>query len=231
MMGEPSLVLASTSPRRRELLAFGGWKFSTRPAEVDESQRTGEAPDAYVLRLAESKARTCAASPKNRGTMSAGKDQTILAADTAVVDGKAILGKPKDMAEAVEMLRRLRSRTHQVHTGIAVFRSSDGNLATDLCVTDVPMRAYSDEEIETYVASRDPLDKAGAYAIQHPQFHPVEKISGCYASVMGLPLCHLTRTLRHFGITPRSAISAECQSRLNYTCPISAAVLRGEQVG
>jgi septum formation protein len=222
-MGKRLLVLASNSPRRRELLALGGWIFDTRPAEVDENQRPGEAPGTYVLRLAESKARTCAAS--------AHQDQTILAADTAVVDGKAILGKPKDKAEAVEMLWRLRSRTHQVYTGIAVIGMSDANLGMDLCVTDVPMRLYSDKEIDTYVASGDPLDKAGAYAIQHSEFHPVEKLSGCQASVMGLPLCHLTRTLRKFGIAPRTDISAECQSSLNYKCPISAFVLHGEQVG
>jgi len=238
-MGEPYLVLASNSPRRRELLALGGWMFNIRPTEVDERQRPGEAPGTYVLRLAESKARACAGSPQNRGGMSptnmgmisAGDDLTILAADTAVVDGKAILGKPKDMAEAVEMLRRLRSRTHQVYTGIAVMKLSSGNPGTDLCVTDVPMRAYSDEEIDAYIATGDPLDKAGAYAIQHPLFHPVETMSGCYASVMGLPLCHLTRTLRPLDIAPSTDISAECQSCLNYTCPISAAVLRGEQVG
>ena len=255
-MGESLMVLASNSPRRRELLALGGWIFNSRPAKIDESQRPGEAPGTYVLRLAESKAHACAASPKNRGTMSpndtgmisAHEELIILAADTAVVDGKAILGKPKNTAEAVEMLQRLRGRTHQVYTGIAVMRLPDGNLVTDLCVTDVPMRAYSEEEINTYVATGDPLDKAGAYAIQHPQFHPVpsrtrfgvicwnrdyhvETLSGCYASVMGLPLCHLTRTLCQLDIAPRTDISAECQSRLNYTCPISAAVLRGEQVG
>jgi len=230
-MGKPYLVLVSNSPRRRELLALGGWMFNTRPAEVDESQQPGEAPGTYVLRLAENKARSCDASPKNKGTMSAREELTILAADTAVVDGNAILGKPINKAEAVEMLRRLRGHTHQVYTGIAVMRLSDGNLGTDLCVTDVAMRAYSEEEIDTYVATGDPLDKAGAYAIQHPKFHPVETMSGCYASVMGLPLCHLTRTLRQLGIAPKTDISAECQSSLNYTCPISAAVLRGEQVG
>jgi len=170
-------------------------------------------------------------SPTNKGIISAHEELIILAADTAVVDGKAILGKPKNTAEAVEMLQRLRGRTHQVYTGIAVMRLLDGNLVTDLCVTDVPMRAYGEEEINAYVATGDPLDKAGAYAIQHPQFHPVETMSGCYASVMGLPLCHLTRTLCQLDIAPRTDISAECQSSLNYTCPISAAVLRGEQVG
>jgi MAF protein len=230
-MGKPYLILASNSPRRRELLALGGWMVNTQPTEVDESQRPGETPGAYVLRLAESKARTCAASPKIRERMSAHENLTILAADTAVVEGKVILGKPKDMAEAVEMLRQLRSHTHQVYTGIAVMRMPEGNLGTDLCVTDVPMRAYSNEEIDSYVATGDPLDKAGAYAIQHSRFHPVERMSGCYASVMGLPLCHLTRTLRQFDIAPQTDISAECQSSLKYTCQISAAVLRGEQVG
>lgn len=129
------------------------------------------------------------------------------------------------------MLCRLRGHTHQVYTGIAVLRMSDETLITDLCVTDVPMRAYGDGEIEAYVATGDPLDKAGAYAVQNPRFHPVEHLSGCYASVMGLPLCHLTRTLRQLDIVPRTDISAECQSALDYACPISSAVLRGEMVG
>jgi MAF protein len=230
-MGEPDLVLASNSPRRRELLALGGWKFSVHPAEVDESQRPGEQPGTYVLRLAESKARTCSASLKLRETVFTGEGVIILAADTAVVDGNDILGKPKSRVEALEMLHRLRSRTHQVYTGITVMRVSDGNLGTDLCVTDVPMRGYSDEEIESYVATGDPIDKAGAYAIQHPEFHPVKTISGCYASVMGLPLCHLTRTLRQLDVAPRTNISAECQSRLNYECPIFTAVLSGGKAG
>lgn len=230
-MGKPSLVLASNSPRRQELLALGGWKFITRPTEMDESQLPGEAPGSYVLRLAESKARICAESSKSGAMKSTHEDLTILAADTAVVDGETILGKPKNTVDAVEMLRRLRGRTHQVYTGIAIIRMSDGNLGRDLCVTDVPMRVYNDEEIDTYVASGDPLDKAGAYAIQHPGFHPVETMAGCHASVMGLPLCHLRRTLRKFDISPSTDISAECQSALNYKCPITAAVLRGEQVG
>ncbi len=197
--------------------------FHTLPANVDESQRSGEAPDIYVLRLAESKARACA------GTAHA--DLVILAADTAVADEKTILGKPKDMAEAVQMLHKLRGHTHQVYTGIAVLRLSDKVLVTDLCVTDVPMRDYTDSEIAAYVATGDPLDKAGAYAIQNTGFHPVESLHGCYASVMGLPLCHLTRSLRKLGIAPRTEIVEACQSSLKYACPISSAVLRGEMVG
>jgi MAF protein len=204
-------------------MALGGWKFHIRSTETDESRLPGEAPGTYVLRLAEGKARACAAT--------ALADQTLLAADTAVVDGKDILGKPKDMAEAATMLRRLRGHSHQVCTGIAVLRVSDGALVTDLCVTDVPMRDYSDDEVAAYVATGDPLDKAGAYAIQHLTFHPVEGLSGCYASVMGLPLCHLTRALRQLDIAPRTDISKECQLALEYICPISSAVLRGEMVG
>jgi MAF protein len=222
-MSKPLLVLASNSPRRRKLLALGGWMFHTRPADVDESQRPGEAPGAYVLRLAESKARACAAT--------AHPDLIVLAADTSVVNGNAILGKPKDIAEAAEMLKALRGHSHQVYTGIAVLRLSDGRLVTDLCITDVPMRATRDDEIEAYVATGDSLDKAGAYGIQNAGFHPVEAMQGCYASVMGLPLCHLARSLHSLGIAPRTDIAGECQSALKYACPISAAVLRGEMVG
>ncbi len=217
------LVLASNSPRRRELLRLGGWKFDTRPAEVDESLRPGETPDMYVLRLARSKAQMCAET--------ALQDEIILAADTTVADGESILGKPKDPAEAMAMLRSLRGHNHQVQTGIAVLRQSDGTLVTDLCITEVPMRAYRDEEIDAYVASGDPLDKAGAYAIQNAEFHPVERFGGCYASVMGLPLCHLSRSMRKLGIAPTTDIAAECQSALRYACPIFPAVLRGEMVG
>lgn len=222
-MGKPFLVLASNSPRRRELLAFSGWDFDTLPAEVDENLRPGETPGPYVLRLAESKARACnLRSPENR---------IILAADTAVVDGKTILGKPGDAAEAKDMLQRLRGHTHRVFTGIAAMRPGEGNLLTDLCVSEVPMRNYTDAEIDSYVASGDPLDKAGAYAIQHPEFRPVERMSGCYACVMGLPLCHLTRLMRRFDILPLVDISSACQSSLNYACQVSAAILHGGQTG
>jgi septum formation protein len=217
------LVLASTSPRRRELLRLGGWMFETRPADVDESQQPGEAPRDYVLRLAESKARAGAASART--------GEVLLAADTAVVNGETVLGKPKKPAEAGAMLRTLRGHSHLVMTGLAVLRPADGHLVTDLCVTDVPMRAYHDDEVEAYVASGDPLDKAGAYAIQHPAFHPVDSLGGCYASVMGLPLCHLTRSLRKIGISPNTDIAEECQSALAYTCPIFSAVLRGDMIG
>jgi septum formation protein len=217
---KPGLVLASNSPRRRGLLALGGWSFEVLAADVDERQLTGEAPAAYVLRLAETKARAVA-SLVQAGTL-------VLAADTIVVDQGELLGKPVDSVDATRMLKQLRGRTHQVYTGLAVLRVRDGRLLSDLCVTDVPMRAYSDQQIKAYVRSGDPLDKAGAYAIQHAGFRPAQDMTGCYASVMGLPLCHLTRLFSQFGLpAPRDAALA-CQGELGYDCPISGAILRGE---
>ncbi len=151
----------------------------------------------------------------------------IIAADTTVADEGNILGKPADAAEAESMLRRLRGRQHQVYTALAVLRTADGRLWHDLGVTDVPMRLYSDEEIQSYVSSGDPLDKAGAYAIQHAGFHPVASLQGCYANVMGLPLCHLTRLLRQVGIQPEQPVADACQAALAYTCGVYAQILGG----
>lgn len=216
---KPLLVLASNSPRRRQLLALADWDFQVSAANVDESQfPQGESPADYVLRLAETKARAVKADP----------DQIVLAADTTVMDGSDILGKPSDADEAIAMLKGLRGHTHQVYTGIALLRLSDGLLLKDLCVTDVPMRNYSDEEIMTYVQTGDPLDKAGAYAIQHPQFHPVAHIDGCFASVMGLPVCHVILLMRKMDIQPKTDFFAGCETLLEYQCPISNTILSRE---
>src|SRR5512140_1457380 len=128
------ILLASNSPRRRELMALGDWTFNVSVTNVDERQRLGEAPGDYVLRLAEDKA--LAAAPR------ASSGEIIVAADTTVVDADALLGKPADATEAVAMLKQLRGRKHQVFTGIAVLNMSTGQLLKDLCVTDVPMRDY-----------------------------------------------------------------------------------------
>jgi septum formation protein len=220
---EPLLILASNSPRRKQLLSLGGWTYSIAVADVDESLRPGEAPGDYVLRLAEAKARKTAenAHPEN----------VVIAADTTVVDGDDILGKPRDEGEAVHMLKRLRGHTHQVFTGFALLRVSDNQTITDLTVTDVPMREYSDDELDAYVQTGDPLDKAGAYAIQHAHFRPVENLTGCYASVMGLPLCRLTYLLERFDISPKAEVGYRCQTELQYDCPISSAILRGALAG
>jgi len=152
----------------------------------------------------------------------------VVAADTTVVDGESILGKPADPSEAKRMLNQLRGRVHQVYTGIAALRVRDGLLLSDVCVTDVPMRNYSDKEIESYVATGDPLDKAGAYAIQDPHFQPVASMNGCYASVMGLPMCHVTRLLLQMDFPPAADVPTKCQALLNYSCPIFSSVLRKE---
>ena len=192
-------------------------------ADVDESILPDEDPASYVLRLAESKARAVLGS--------AHAEQIILGADTAVIDSGDVLGKPLDSSDAAKMLRRLCGHAHQVYTGIAALRVADRKLVTDLSITDVPMRSFSDEEIDAYVGTGDPLDKAGAYAIQHPGFQPVEKLSGCFASVMGLPLCHIVRSLRKLDVNTASDVPTSCQAYLSYQCNVSSAVLRGENVG
>ena len=204
------LILASNSPRRRHLLALLSWDFRVIPADVDESLIPGESPSEYVLRLAESKARAVGAL--------VGADAVVVAADTTVVDGDEILGKPIDAADAEQMLRQLRGRVHQVLTAVAVMRAADGELLTDLCVTNVPMRDYSNEEMLAYIASGDPLDKAGAYAIQHTGFHPAENLQGCYANVVGLPLCHLARIFRRLGFPSGAGLPQACQAVFGYQC-------------
>lgn len=212
-----NLILASNSPRRKQLLALGGWVFRVLGAEIDESPLPGEKPPAYVLRLAESKARAVAAG--------APPASLIVAADTTVADDGQILGKPLDAADARRMLQQLRGHAHKVYTAIAVLLSMDGSLLLELGETEVPMRDYSEAEITAYVASGDPLDKAGAYAIQHTGFNPVNGLQGCYANVMGLPLCHLTRALRRLGLPPKNDVPQACQHELGYRCPIYRTIL------
>ncbi|HVN55837.1 MAG TPA: nucleoside triphosphate pyrophosphatase [Anaerolineaceae bacterium] len=211
------LYLASNSPRRKQLLGLTGWEFQVAPADLDETPLDGEAPREYVLRLAEEKARAAAQRLVEAGQAPG----LVLAADTTVVeDGWRILGKPSSPAEAVEVLRRLRGRVHEVDTALVLLRQSDGALFKDLCSTLVPMREYREDEIQAYVDSGDPLDKAGSYAIQHAGFHPVEKLQGCYANVMGLPLCLLSHLLSRAGVEPGSHIPAACQAGLEYACPV-----------
>lgn len=220
---DPLLYLASNSPRRRQLLSAAGWDFIPRPADIDETLLEDEPPAAYVLRLAEEKARQAARTIAGEGV--------ILAADTAVVDPDpppgqpAILGKPVDAADAADMLRQLRSKIHLVYTALAVLRCRDQLLYTDLSVSSVPMRAYSDEEIEAYTATGDPLDKAGAYAIQSRDFHPVEGFTGCTASVMGMPLCHAAHLLSFVGVSAGRGWASACLSGPAPRCPADDLIL------
>jgi len=194
--------------------------FNVIVSDVDESQLVGEAPREYVLRLAQAKALAVAekADPAN----------IVIGSDTAVIDGNEILGKPINKEDAERMLKQLRGHTHQVYTGVAIHRVSDGKMLTELCITDVPMRPYSDDEITAYVQTGDPMDKAGAYAIQHPDFQPVESMYGCYASVMGLPMCHVIRALQKLDVYPDANVAMACQNLLSYECPVSSAILSGE---
>jgi septum formation protein len=222
-MGMPTIILASNSPRRRQLLAWTGWSFQVSPVDINETPHPGEAPDVYVSRLARGKAEA--------GAKHAQPECLILAADTIVADEQGLLGKPGGPDEAVEMLLRLKGRSHQVYTAIHLISTSFGLSTADCSCANVPMRAYTADEIAAYVKTGDPLDKAGAYAIQHAGFHPVENFHGCYACVVGLPLCHLVRSMARLGFSPFNDVPAVCQANMNYQCPVYEAILRGEDVG
>ncbi len=203
----PHLVLASRSPRRQALLASLGLTFTVDAADVDETPAAGEAPEALVCRLCRAKAQVVAARHPAA---------VVLAADTIVVLDGEVLGKPADAAEATAMLAALRGRTHIVYTALAL--AWNGELRTELSTSFVTMRSYTDAEIAAYVATGDPLDKAGAYAIQHPQFAPVAAWQGCYASVMGLPL-RLTRDLlAAVGISVPADPAAACSGVIGEKC-------------
>ncbi len=220
MTNEKRLILASNSPRRKELLAFGDLPFEVRPADVDESVLPDEAPGNYVSRVAFAKAQLVAEA------LDAG---WVLAADTTVVLDERILGKPHNAETARRMLRDLRGRSHDVFTGLTIMNAATGEQISDLAASRVPMRNYSDEEMEAYIASGDPLDKAGAYGIQHKGFHAVENMQQCFANVVGLPLCHLTRSLRKWNFAFDLDIPGACRAHFDYECPIFDEVLKWEQ--
>jgi MAF protein len=183
------LILASGSPRRRQLLAHLGLPFRVVVPEVEEDIAPASSGLADTLALAKAEA-----------VAREQKEGIVIAADTIVVDGDTILGKPADPAEAAETLRRLRGREHRVVTGLAVVNAASGQRAALNVVTSVRMRDYSDTQIGAYVARGEPLDKAGAYAIQDEQFHPVASYDGCYCNVVGLPLKALVLLLRRAGV-------------------------------
>jgi MAF protein len=203
------IILASNSPRRRQLLGLTQLAFRVIPADVDETPFEGEAAPDYVRRLAAAKAQVV-----NTQTEA---DTLVIAADTTVVDRNQILGKPVDVADAERMLRKLRGRSHQVYTAIALIK--DANLLVDCCASEVPMRNYREAEMRAYIASGDPLDKAGAYAIQHAGFRPVTGLRDCYANVVGLPLCHLVRALRKFDFEPNADVPTACQATRPHLYP------------
>ena len=189
------LILASGSPRRRQLLEQIGLTFVVRSSDVDESVSPGLTPAQVVESLSARKGEAVAAE--------AVPGDLVLSADTVVALDGAILGKPRDRAEAEAMLTALSGRTHQVYTGVTLLQ--DGRRLTEHEVTAVTFRPLSPEEIAAYVSTGEPMDKAGAYGIQGLGALLVERLEGDYFNVMGLPLCRLGQMLAQFGVRPLEA--------------------------
>jgi septum formation protein len=188
MSARPRLILASGSPRRRQALATFGLDFEVRPADLDESPRPGEAPEPYVRRLAQEKAEALAHA-----------GELILAADTIVALEGALLGKPRDTAEAVSMLGRLQGREHQASTGVALHVGGTARTLSTVVTSTVRFTPMSPAEIRWYAESGEPLDRAGAYAIQGLGALFVESIEGNYSNIVGLPLPATARLFRSLG--------------------------------
>jgi len=193
------IILASASPRRAEILSDAGISFELLPVEVDETRHAAENADAMCQRLAKAKARVAVV---RLGAVS--QPTIVVAADTAVeIDGD-VLGKPTSPEAAREMLRRLSGKTHRVLTALALVRLPDGATRSDVECTEVRFADLDQEEIEDYVATREPLDKAGGYAIQGRGGRFVERVDGCYFNVVGLPLAKLCRILKELGWSPHT---------------------------
>jgi MAF protein len=214
-----TFVLASASPRRRELLALTGWTAHVRPATADEQPRPGEDAVRLAKRLSRAKAEEVAAGADGR--------TLVLGADTVVSLDHTLLGKPADEVEAARMLESLRGHTHEVITALTLVADGGTWQAQEVCRTPVPMRDYTPQAVGEYLASGAALDKAGAYGIQDRPFDPVDvlRMSGCYANVMGLPLCHLVRLMRRRGLRPGTDVPAACQGHTGYRCGIHAEIL------
>ena len=196
-----NLVLASASPRRRELLMQAGFSFQVHPAHIPEEPKPGEDPIAYVVRLAREKAAAVFAQVAKAAASEeqvSAPPHVVLGADTTVVVDHQILGKPEDTADAARMLRLLSGRTHRVITGVAVITAARTEVAAE--VTAVKFLTLSDEEIAAYLATGEPMDKAGAYAIQGRAARWIPRIEGDYFNVVGLPLALVSTMLGSCGI-------------------------------
>ncbi len=187
------LILASSSPRRAEILRGAGIAFEICAPQIDEARRAGESAATMVARLAQAKVRAAAQ------VWNVTDSVVIVGADTAVeLDGR-IFGKPGDVAQAREMLAALSGRTHHVLTGISVLRSPDGAMQSTVEKTAVTLAPLDESEIEDYIASGEPFDKAGGYAIQGRAGRYISRVEGCYFNVVGLPLARLHALLRDVG--------------------------------
>jgi len=210
--GPLPLILASASPRRQEMLRLLGVPFQVYPAAVAETRLPGESPEALVSRLSRLKADWVAHRAEG----------LILAADTVVVLDGRILGKPRDVNEARTMLLSLRDRWHLVYTAFTLLRvESPGNVLVARTVIDVArvhIRPFTTEALEAYLATGDPLDKAGGYAIQHREFAPVDAVEGCRATVMGLPVHKLVPLLAAMGGPEPRNPRAACEAIFGTCC-------------
>jgi MAF protein len=213
-----SLLLASASPRRRQIMTRLSLPFEVgvAPADEDAIQEHYHGPIAGLAQwTAAHKALMMLTVPEATGSL-------VITADTTVLLDDQVLNKPRDEAHARELLLALRGRWHRVVTGVVLAQMVDGTLQLRgaSCTTPVLMRPYSDEEITAYIASGDPMDKAGAYGIQHPQFQLTERINGCYLNVVGLPLCTLVALLAAFDVSPTARGCSD------HPCPWSERCLR-----
>jgi septum formation protein len=190
---DSKLILASASPRRRELLASIGLDFEVLPSNVPEVHQEGEAPEEYVARLSRDKAAALATAHPSRW---------VIAADTTVLLGDQLLEKPVDAADAARMLGAIAGRTHVVYTGVTLENAERDYRETRVAESEVRMLPLSPPEIEWYVRTGEPLDKAGAYAVQGIGAMFIESIHGSYTNVVGLPLATLFLMLRRAGIDP-----------------------------
>ncbi len=214
------IVLASASPRRADLLRLTGWSFELCPVELDETAAPDEPAADLARRLAYTKAEVALQSrPEAR---------FLLAADTLVMLRDRVLGKPANEHDAQRMLMTLRGRDHRVISAL-VLKGKAGE-QMELCETTVPMRDYTVSQVAAYIQTGSPLDKAGAYGIQDREFNPVDvdRMEGCFANVMGLPLCHLLRAMRRLGEDSPRDVPLACQSFTRYDCHVYAQILRGE---
>ena len=196
-------------------------KFTVVESEVEEDVLPGEEPEVYVIRIAQEKAQSAVKKVVEKDL----EDLIVIAADTVVVDGDQLLGKPDNADQAKKILEQLRGKTHQVLSGIAVYQPKTQKMDSQLVTTAVTMRDYSDQEILNYIHSGDPFDKAGAYAIQNEFFNPAPEFDHCYANVMGLPLCHLDRLMAKVELEVENGIAERCQASINYTCPVFDQIL------
>lgn len=189
MNQQPPIILASASPRRKELLDQIGIRYTVYAVDIDETPLINESPLAYVQRVAAEKSAAC--------VLKLQTEQLVLAADTTVVLGDVIMGKPKDEADALAMLRQLSGKTHQVYSAISL-RGREHTQAVS--ITDVTFKVLTEQEMLTYWISGEPIDKAGAYAIQGKGSVFVTAINGSFSGVMGLPLFETAQLLRQQGV-------------------------------